>query len=121
MATARRILGAIATRYDLVNTRSAGLHRRRKARVAELTRVFASGDGKVSYACGMFGAIAPRYDLTNTVINAGLHQRWKRKAAARNQAASTLWFSLSRNFRRPARIRVLTVPSGIPSSAATSW
>ena len=72
---ARWIFGAIATRYDLVNTRSAGLHRRRKAQVADLAWVFASGDWKLSYARGMFGAIAPRYDLTNTAISAGLHRR----------------------------------------------
>ena len=78
----RSIFGAIIPRYDLANTRCASLRGQRNAQVAELARVFASGDEKVSYARGMFGAIAPRYDLTNTVISAGLHRQWKHQVAA---------------------------------------
>jgi demethylmenaquinone methyltransferase / 2-methoxy-6-polyprenyl-1,4-benzoquinol methylase len=78
----RKRFGVTAPRYDLGKVLGARLHRRRKAQVAELARVFASEDERVSYARGMFGAIAPRYDLTNTVISAGLHRRWKHHTAA---------------------------------------
>jgi len=41
-----------------------------------------SEDEKARYIRRMFGAIAPRYDLINLLISAGLHQGWKRVAAA---------------------------------------
>jgi len=41
-----------------------------------------SEDEKARYIRRMFGAIAPRYDLINGLISGGLHQGWKRVAAA---------------------------------------
>ena len=39
------------------------------------------GEAKRRYVAAMFSRIVPRYDLMNTLMTAGMHHRWRRRAA----------------------------------------
>ena len=87
-----------------------------------------SSSGKKQQVEQMFNNIAPRYDLLNTLLSAGIHKRWRKKAIALlkekntkvilDLATGTGDFAIAAIDRKSTRLNSSHIPlSRMPSSA----